>query len=161
MLFQTGPWAMLLSGYLISFCQEWPAKSRRINDSSLLYVCEVVCVRGIGGKNGPQKMGPRSQSFPRILWNLWGSAGRFCRTFHRVKSLSKKVPRKQKGSAELWEPGPSFSGPPNSSAKGVRPIPWCQGQLGRSSAVTFCLWPEGRSTRVGALDGPNRGSPIR
>ena len=33
------------------------------------------------------------------------STGRFCRTLHIVKSLWKK------GSAELWEPSPSFSGP--------------------------------------------------
>ena len=42
----------------------------------------------------PQKTGPGSQRFLRILWNLWGSAGSFCRTFHIVKNMLKK------GSAE-------------------------------------------------------------
>ena len=30
-------------------------------------------------KVGPQKTGPGSRRFPRILRNLWGSAGRFCK----------------------------------------------------------------------------------
>ena len=48
-----------------------------------------------GGKEaGPQKTGLGSQSFPRILRNLCGSAGRFCRTFDTIESLSKR------GSAE-------------------------------------------------------------
>ena len=45
-------------------------------------------------KAGPQKTGQGSQRFPRILRNFWGSAGRFCRKFHIVKSLLKR------GSAE-------------------------------------------------------------
>ena len=65
-------------------------------------------------KPGPQKTGRGSQRFPRNLRNLSGSPGRFCRTFHIVKTLLKK------GSAEpLGTLGskPSFSGPANSSPR--------------------------------------------
>ena len=62
-----------------------------------------------------QKTGLGSQRFPRILRNLWGSAGRFCRMFHIAESLLKKGSAEPKGSAELWEPRPSFSSPAKSS----------------------------------------------
>ena len=62
-----------------------------------------------GQKAGPQKTGPGSQRFPRILRNLWGSAGRFCRTFCIAKKpVEDRFLQNPKGSAELWEPNPVF-----------------------------------------------------
>ena len=68
-------------------------------------------------KAGPRKTGPGSQRFPRILRNLWGSGGRFRRTFHLAKSFLKRGSVAPKGSAEIWVPSPAFHDWANSSPR--------------------------------------------
>ena len=72
----------------------------------------------LGGKKaGPQKTGLGSPKFPRIVRNLWGSAGRFCRTFHMVESLLKKGSAEPQRFCRTLRAKPSFSGPANSCPK--------------------------------------------
>ena len=50
----------------------------------LIHANETEKSSNMGVKEaGPEKTGPGSQRFPKILRNLLGSAGRFCRAFPR------------------------------------------------------------------------------
>ena len=83
----------------LNFLQSRPRKLTKSDVSGLAPIQRVL------KEAGPQKTGLGSQRFPRILLNLWGSAGRFCGTFHIIKNLLKKG---SWGSAELWESNPAF-----------------------------------------------------
>ena len=56
-------------------------------------------------KNGPQKIGPGSPLFHRILW---GSAGSSAEGLHSQKPAGSTLTLNPKGSAELREPNPTF-----------------------------------------------------
>ena len=88
---------------------------------------------------GPTGLG--SQRFLRILQNPWGSAGRFCKTLHIVKSFLKKGSAEPQKFCRSLGFKPSFSGPANSSPTNFNPRLVLHSRLNHTLKIGIAVCP--------------------